>query len=82
LLADRAAEITGRVDTATAELSTLVGLNAGRVRLASYGSVMSSLVPQAAAILARQHPSLELGMTDTHPRTRYSSYGQATSTSP
>jgi DNA-binding transcriptional LysR family regulator len=67
LLADRAAEIIGRVDTATAELSTLVGLNAGRVRLAGFGSVMSSLVPQAAARLARQHPGLELGLTDTHP---------------
>jgi DNA-binding transcriptional LysR family regulator len=67
MLADRAAEIIGRVDSATAELSTLVGLNAGRVRLAGFGSVMSSLVPQAAAILAEQHPGLELGLTDTHP---------------
>jgi DNA-binding transcriptional LysR family regulator len=67
MLADRAAEIIGRVDSATAELSTLVGLNAGRVRLAGFGSVMSSLVPQAAAVLARQHPGLELGLTDTHP---------------
>jgi DNA-binding transcriptional LysR family regulator len=67
LLADRAAEIIGRVDSATAELSTLVGLHAGRVRLAGFNSVMSSLVPQAAAILARQHPGLELRLTDTHP---------------
>ncbi len=67
LLADRAAEIIGRVDSATAELSTLVGLHAGRVRLAGFNSVMSSLLPQAAAILARQHPRLELGLTDTHP---------------
>jgi DNA-binding transcriptional LysR family regulator len=67
LLADRAAEIIGRVDSATAELSTLVGLNAGRVRLAGFGSVMSSLVPQAAAALARQYPGLELGLIDTHP---------------
>jgi DNA-binding transcriptional LysR family regulator len=67
LLADRAAEIIGRVDSATAELSALVGLNAGRVRLAGFNSVMSSLVPQAAAILARQYPGLELGLTDTHP---------------
>ena len=67
LLADRAAEIIGRVDSATAELSTLVGLNAGRVRLAGFGSVMSSLVPQAAAVLAQQYPGVELGLTDTHP---------------
>jgi DNA-binding transcriptional LysR family regulator len=67
LLADRAAEIIGRVDSATAELSTLVGLKAGRVRLAGFGSVMSALVPRAAAVLARRHPGLELGLTDTHP---------------
>jgi DNA-binding transcriptional LysR family regulator len=67
LLADRAAEIIGRVDSATAELSALVGLNAGRVRLAGFNSVMSSLVPRAAAILTARHPGLELGLTDSHP---------------
>ena len=67
LLADRAAEIIGRVDSATTELSALVGLNAGRVRLAGFGSVMSSLVPQAAVVLAERHPGVQLGLTDTHP---------------
>jgi DNA-binding transcriptional LysR family regulator len=67
LLADRAAEIIGRVDSATAELSTLVGLQSGRVRLAGFGSVMSALVPRAAAVLASRHPGLELGLTDAHP---------------
>jgi DNA-binding transcriptional LysR family regulator len=67
LLADRAAEIIGRVDSATAELSTLSGLHAGRVRLAGFNSVMSSLVPQAASLLARRHPGLELGLADLHP---------------
>jgi DNA-binding transcriptional LysR family regulator len=67
LLADRAAEIIGRVDSATAEVSTLVGLTAGRVRLAGFNSVMSSLAPQAATLLARQHPGLELELTDAHP---------------
>jgi DNA-binding transcriptional LysR family regulator len=67
LLADRAAEIIGRVDSATAELDTLVGLNAGRVRMAGFGSVMSSLVPRAAAVLSERHPGLELSLTDAHP---------------
>jgi DNA-binding transcriptional LysR family regulator len=67
LLADRAAEIIGRVDSATAELSMHVGLSAGRVRMAGFSSVMSSLAPQAAAALARQHPGLVLALTDTHP---------------
>jgi DNA-binding transcriptional LysR family regulator len=68
LLADRAAEIIGRVDSATAELSALVGLNAGRVRLAGFSSVMSSLLPHAATVLAQEHPGLELGLTDAHPQ--------------
>jgi DNA-binding transcriptional LysR family regulator len=67
LLADRAAEIIGRVDSATAELSALVGLTAGRVRLSGFNSVISSLVPEAATVLAQQHPGLELGLTDAHP---------------
>lgn len=67
LLADRASEIIGRVDAAEAELTALVGLGAGRVRLAGFGSVMSSLGPVAAKILDDRHPGLELALTDTHP---------------
>ncbi len=67
LLADRAAEIIGRVDSATAEVSALVGLSAGRVRLAGFGSVMSSLVPQAVAIVGLTHPGLDIELVDIHP---------------
>jgi len=67
LLADRAAEIIGRIDAADAELSAHVGLTAGRVRLASFASAISSLVLPAAAELARAHPGLEIGSIDTHP---------------
>ena len=67
LLADRAAEIVGRVESAAAELSTHVGLNAGRVRLAGFSSALSTLVPRAAAALGRDHPGLELSLVDTHP---------------
>lgn len=67
LLADRAAEIIGRVDAADAELSAHVGLTAGRVRLAGYTSALSTLMPAAAAALSREHPALELSLTDTHP---------------
>ena len=67
LLADRAAEILGRIDAADAELSAHVGLSAGRVRLAAFASAIGSLVPRAAATLAEQHPGLQIGLTDTHP---------------
>jgi DNA-binding transcriptional LysR family regulator len=67
LLADRAAEILGRIDAADAELAAHVGLTAGRVRLAGFASAISALVPPAAAALGRDHPGLQIGSTDTHP---------------
>lgn len=67
LLAGRAAEILGRVDAASVELAAHVGLRAGRVRLAGFQTVLSTLVPQAAATLSRSHPGIELSVVDAHP---------------
>jgi DNA-binding transcriptional LysR family regulator len=67
LLADRAAEIIGRIDAAGAELSAHVGLTAGRVRLAAFASAIGSLVPAAVAALADRHPGLQISLTDAHP---------------
>jgi DNA-binding transcriptional LysR family regulator len=67
LLADRAAEIIGRIDAAGAELSAHVGLTAGRVRLAAFASAIGALAPAAVAMLAARHPDLEISLTDTHP---------------
>jgi DNA-binding transcriptional LysR family regulator len=67
LLAERAAEIIGRIDAAGAELSAHVGLNAGRVRLAGFASANGSFVPAAVATLAAKHPGLQISLTDTHP---------------
>ncbi|HEY7050152.1 MAG TPA: LysR family transcriptional regulator [Jatrophihabitantaceae bacterium] len=67
LLADRAAEIVGRIDAADAELAAHVGLTAGHVRLAGFSSAIGSLVPKALAALARQHPGLRVSLTDEHP---------------
>src|SRR5262245_45840571 len=67
-LARRAAEIGGRVDTAAAELSAMVGLRTGRVRVAGFQSALATLVPHAAATLRREHPGIELHLTDAHPQ--------------
>lgn len=67
LLARRAAEIVGRVDAASDELAAHVGLQAGRVRLAAFQTVLSTLVPDAASELARRHPGIELNLVDVHP---------------
>src|SRR5947208_13207715 len=67
LLADRAAEIIGRIDAAGAELSAHVGLTAGRVRLAGFSSAIGSLLPSAVATLAGRHPGLRISLLDAHP---------------
>src|SRR6266851_3167803 len=67
LLADRAAEIIGRIDAAGAELAAHVGLTAGRVRMAAFASAIGSLVPAAVAALAGRHPNLQVTLIDTHP---------------
>src|ERR1700704_3969575 len=67
LLADRAAEIIGRIDAAGAELSAPVGLTAGRVRLAAFASGTGSLAPGAGAPRPHRHPRLQISLTDTHP---------------
>ena len=67
LLADRAAEILGRIDAAGAELSAHVGLSAGRVRLAGFSSAIGSLLPGAMTALTQQHPALQVTLTDAHP---------------
>ncbi|MFG1813850.1 LysR family transcriptional regulator [Kribbella sp. NPDC049174] len=67
LLADRAAEILGRIDAVDAELAAHVGLTAGRVRLAGFSSAIGSLIPRAVAALAETHPGLQIGLTDMHP---------------
>jgi DNA-binding transcriptional LysR family regulator len=67
LLARRAAEILGRVDAASVELAARVGLRAGRVRLAGFQTVLSTLVPKAAAELSRSHPGIELNLVDAYP---------------
>src|ERR671918_565877 len=57
----------GRLDAASVELDARVGLRAGRVRLAGFQTVLSTLVPKAAAELSRSHPGIELNLVDAHP---------------
>lgn len=67
LLAQRATEIVGRVDAASVELAAHVGLRTGRVRLAGFQTILSTLVPKAAHELSRSHPGIELNLVDVHP---------------
>lgn len=67
LLANRAAEIVGRVEAASSELAAQVDLQAARVRLAANASPMSTLVPQALAELSQAHPGVSVDLVDSHP---------------
>ncbi|MGH3159561.1 MAG: LysR family transcriptional regulator [Streptosporangiaceae bacterium] len=67
LLAERAAEILGRLDAAENELAAYVGLREGRVRLAAFPSALGTLVPQAAARLHASHPGIDLMLTEAEP---------------
>jgi DNA-binding transcriptional LysR family regulator len=67
LLAGRATEILGRLSAASVELAARVGLRAGRVRLAGFQTVLSTLVPKAAVELSRTYPGIELHLVDAHP---------------
>ncbi|GAB4005331.1 hypothetical protein GCM10029992_52910 [Glycomyces albus] len=55
------------MEAASVELAAHVGLRAGRVRLAGFQTVLSTIVPKAAAELSRSHPGIELHLVDAHP---------------
>ncbi|MFC5826943.1 LysR family transcriptional regulator [Nonomuraea insulae] len=67
LLAERAAEIIGRLDATADELAAHVGLRSGRVRLAAFPSALGTFIPAAARLLAGAHPDLRLQLTETEP---------------
>ncbi|MBO0803177.1 MAG: LysR family transcriptional regulator [Nocardiopsaceae bacterium] len=67
LLAERAAEVIGRLDAAENELAAHSGLRAGRLRLAAFPSALSTLVPAAASMLHDKHPSIDLRLTEAEP---------------
>ena len=67
LLADRAAEVLGRLDAAENELAAHAGLRRGRVRLAAFPSALGTIVPAAAARLQAEHPGIEIMLTEAEP---------------
>src|SRR5215831_11275843 len=67
LLAERAAEVIGRLDAAENELAVYSGLRTGRLRLAAFPSALATIVPGAAALLHSQHPTVDLRLTEAEP---------------
>jgi DNA-binding transcriptional LysR family regulator len=52
---------------AEAELEALAGVRGGRVRLASFPSAGSAIVPQAIAAFTNRHPAVELSLLEAEP---------------
>ena len=67
LLAERGAEVIGRLDAAENELAAYTGLRAGRLRLAAFPSALGTIVPAAAAMLRGRQPSVDLRLTEAEP---------------
>ena len=67
LLAERGAEVIGRLDAAENELAVYSGMRAGRLRLAAFPSALGTIVPAAAAMLRHRHPSVDLRLTEAEP---------------
>ncbi len=67
LLADRAEEILGRLDAAEAELAAHVGLARDRVRLAAFGTAISTLVAAACAELHASKADAGISVTQADP---------------
>src|SRR5215472_495658 len=67
LLAERAAEILGRLDAAEAELAAHLGLRQDRVRLAAPALMLATLVAAAGATLRAERASTDLVLTQADP---------------
>ena len=67
LLAERAAEVIGRLDAAENELAAYTGLRAGRLRLAAFPSALGTIVPAAAAMMREHQPGVDLRLTEAEP---------------
>jgi DNA-binding transcriptional LysR family regulator len=66
-LVEHADVIFTHVQAAEDELAALLGLRAGRLRVASFPSAGASLMPQAVATFRRRHPHIELSLAEGEP---------------
>ena len=67
LLVERGKAILARLGDAEAELRALAGLEGGRLRIASFASAASSIVPLAIARFRDRHPAVELSIVMADP---------------
>jgi DNA-binding transcriptional LysR family regulator len=59
--------ILTRLTDAEAELDAIAGLRGGRLRIASFSTAGSALVPKAVAMFSDRHPGVELSLVEADP---------------
>jgi DNA-binding transcriptional LysR family regulator len=67
LLVERAEAILARLHDVESELRALAGLEGGRLRMATFASAASSIVPLAIASFRERHPAVELNVMMADP---------------
>jgi DNA-binding transcriptional LysR family regulator len=66
-LVDHAEEIFARVEAAEADLDAVLGIRAGRLRVASFPSAGATLMPLAVARFRQAHPDVALTLAEGEP---------------
>lgn len=67
VLVEHTETVLAQLSDAESELRALAGLEGGRLRLASFASAASSIVPLAIAAFRDRHPAVELNVTMMDP---------------
>lgn len=67
VLARHAAGILAAIDRAEHDITSIAGLQSGRVRLMAFPSSSATLVPRALASLRRKHPEITVQFTEAEP---------------
>ncbi len=67
VLLARADTVASQLHMAAEELAALSDLRRGAVRLAAFPSAAATLVPQAVAALGRDHPDVDVTLTEAEP---------------
>ena len=66
-LVDHTDAILSRLEAAEAEMQAIAGLRGGILRLASFPTAYATLIPPAISEFRRQHPGIELTLTEADP---------------
>jgi DNA-binding transcriptional LysR family regulator len=66
-LVEHAESILAQIEAAQADLEAILGLRAGRLRMASFPSAGATLMPHAVATFRARYPDIELSLAEGEP---------------